>query len=137
MMNQQNQCANLKVEGEAPTIEKMFELQLALQKRIGNDPTAMSFMERIQFIKDNWTNLTTEYTELLERLPWKPWKKYTDEQKAGWTSKEQELETKYEFVDMFHFLMNMGLCLGITPTEFAQLYAAKNKENLDRQDRGY
>lgn len=137
MMNEENKCANLEVLAKVPTIQEMFELQLSLQKRIGCDPSSMTFEQRIQFIKDNWTNLTTEYTELLERLPWKAWKKYTPEQRAGWTSKEQEIETKYELVDMFHFLMNMALCLGMDGAEFAKLYAAKNKENIDRQNRGY
>ena len=137
MMNQQNKCFDLLVENSNIGLKEMFELQQSLQERIGCDPSKMDFMQRIQFITDNWTNLTTEYTELLERLPWKPWKKYTDEQKAGWTSEEQVKETMFEYIDMFHFFMNIGLALGIKPQDFVNLYAAKNKENFARQDRGY
>ena len=52
-------------------------------------------------------------------------------------SGEELLETKFEYVDMFHFFMNIGLLLGIDGNELAELYYLKNKENFARQERGY
>jgi dimeric dUTPase (all-alpha-NTP-PPase superfamily) len=78
-----------------------------------------------------------EMTELLDRLPWKEWKTYTEAQKAGFLSEEDKLETYYEYIDVFHFFMNVGLALGIDGDTFEKLYITKNKENFDRQARGY
>ena len=145
-VNEGNKCAQLwngadeYIDGMDPTedwLGTIFSMQQSLQVRVGSDPEKMSFEQRIQFIKDNWTFLTTEYTELIERLPFKPWKKYTAEQKAGFANEEQKLEVWYEWCDMLHFFVNMGLALGITGEDAFKLYYTKNKENFARQDRGY
>jgi dimeric dUTPase (all-alpha-NTP-PPase superfamily) len=47
------------------------------------------------------------------------------------------LETWYEYADMLHFFVNIGLALGITGDDLEKLYVTKNKENFDRQNRGY
>lgn len=144
MLNPENQCAQLVTEepSKSLTIKEMFEMQLSLQQNLyergkGVSYTRGTFKEKIDNITIQKRNLDTEFVELLERLPWKEWKTYSPEQLAGWTSKEQELETKFEYIDMWHFFMNIGLLIGITPDEFAHLYYLKNKENFNRQERGY
>lgn len=141
-MNPENKCAHLDTNVKAPSIQQMFDLQRKLQDHLalkgkGIDFSKASWMERVEAISVNMTNMTLEFAELLERLPHKRWKTYSDEQRSGWMSKEHELETKYELIDMFHFFLNIGLCLDIDGEEFCRLYAAKNKENIDRQNRGY
>lgn len=140
-MNPENKCAHLWNQAqempEGNSLEAMFKMQASLQKRIGNDPADMDFKQRVDFIKENWNYLTCEYAELLERLPFKTWKKYTPEQLADFENEEHKLETWFEVCDMMHFFINMCLCLGITADDMARLYYAKNKENFDRQDRGY
>jgi dimeric dUTPase (all-alpha-NTP-PPase superfamily) len=86
-------------------------------------------------ITTQWRNLTLEFAELLERLPYKEWRTYTTEQRE--LSKEELLEVKYEYIDMFHFFLNIGISLGIDGVEFEKLYVTKNKENFNRQNRGY
>jgi dimeric dUTPase (all-alpha-NTP-PPase superfamily) len=81
--------------------------------------------------------MNLEMAELIERLPHKSWKSYNPLQKIGWESEEQKLETWYEYIDVFHFFLNVGLLLGITADDFVKLYITKNKENFDRQKRGY
>jgi hypothetical protein len=103
----------------------------------GVDYVNGDFKEKVDNITIQKRNLDTEFVELLERLPWKEWKTYTQAELVGWISKEQELETKFEYVDMFHFFMNIGLLIGITPEELSRMYYLKNKENFDRQERGY
>lgn len=115
----------------------MFEMQLSLQKRLGQDFSKMSLEQRTQLIKDNYVYMITEMTELIENLPFKHWKKYSPEQRQDFTSEEQKLETYYEFIDIMHFFMNVGLLLGIDGDTAWRLYATKNAENWARQDRGY
>lgn len=147
-MNPENKCAHLYSQGEENVdsilsdpgedlLNLIFTMQQSLQQRVGNDPEKMNFMERVAFIKENWNYLSCEYAELLERLPFKTWKNYTDEQKAGFIDEEHKLEVWYEWCDMLHFFINIGLCLGINAEVAFKLYYTKNKENFDRQDRGY
>lgn len=142
-LNPENKCAHL-VEGEVetPSIKDMFRMQRDLQKFYASmgkatcpDETAPD--KRVADISRQWRNLTLEFAELLERLPFKEWKTYSHEDYVKAFSGEEMLETKFEYIDMFHFFMNIGLMLGIDGDEFAKLYYLKNKENYARQERGY
>lgn len=144
-MNPENKCAHLyntEVPKLTNPLSSMFQLQADLQKRLaqsgrGVDYEHASFEEKVEDITRQWRNLTTEFTELLERLPFKEWKTYSEEQKADFINDEHRLEVWYEYADMFHFFMNIGLALGIDGEILERLYVTKNKENFDRQDRGY
>lgn len=141
-INPSNKCAQLydpeaAQQHSGDRLKAIFEMQTSLQKRVGSDPNTMSFQERIQFLMNNWNFLSCEYAEMLERTPFKSWKSYTPEQKAGFLDEEHKLEVWYEWCDMFHFFINMGLCLGIDADAAFTLYHSKNKENFARQDRGY
>ena len=52
-------------------------------------------------------------------------------------SPEDQLECKFEIVDMLHFFMNYAISVGMTPQELYNMYMSKNKHNRDRQARGY
>lgn len=144
-LNPENKCSHLynqEVDLTKITIEEMFRLQKHLQDNLAFKGRALdydeaTFAQRVRDVTTQWRNINLEMAELVERLPYKEWKTYTAEQKAGFTSEEQRLEVLYEYIDVFHFFMNVGLALGITGEEFKRLYATKNKENLDRQARGY
>lgn len=116
-------------------------MQLKLQKDLYNrgkgvDYDVASFALKVDDITIQWRNLTLEFAELLERLPFKEWKNYTNEQLSG-VSEQEKLEIWYEYADMFHFFMNIGLALGIDGDTLEKLYVTKNKENFDRQKQGY
>jgi uncharacterized protein YabN with tetrapyrrole methylase and pyrophosphatase domain len=142
-LNPENKCAQLwsketpEVKYQEQTLSKIFEMQKSLQLRLGQDFSHMTLEERTQLIKDNYTYMITEMTELIENLPFKHWKKYSDEQKRDFTSEEHRLETWYEWCDVLHFFVNVGLLLGIDGETAWRLYATKNAENFARQDRGY
>lgn len=144
-LNPENKCAQLfnqKVDLSKVTIQEMFRMQKALQDDVaargkGLNFDEATFKERVDNLTVQWRNMTTEFSELLERLPFKEWKTYSEEQKADFTDEEHRLEVLYEYIDMFHFFMNMGIALGVDGDLFAKLYATKNKENFDRQERGY
>lgn len=147
-MNPENKCSHLFKDYISATdklknsLTEVFEMQLSLQKHLaskgrGVDYTQSSFKVNVDDISVQWRNLTLEFAELLERLPFKEWKTYTGEQKSGVMTEEQQLEIWYEYADMFHFFMNIGLALGINGEILERLYVTKNKENFDRQKRGY
>jgi hypothetical protein len=98
----ENKCAHLleKSEYREDALNYMMKMQYDLQKFValkrGNlDPDA--HVNLFTFAKESiyyWGCLTTEYAELQER----DW--------ASNPSDELLLETQFEYIDMFHFLMN-------------------------------
>lgn len=144
-LNPENKCSHL-FQQEVPKLKypliDMFNMQLSLQKRLaatgrGVDYDACTTEEAVRDITVQWRNLTLEFAELMERLPFKEWKTYTEDQKQCNMDDEQLLEIAYEYADMFHFFMNIGLALGVDGEMLEKLYVTKNKENFDRQNRGY
>ena len=144
-LNPENKCShlyNLDVPKLTNPVVDMFNMQASLQKHLAEKGRAVnydtaSFKERVDDISKQWRNLNLEVAELLERLPYKEWKSYPESSLEGFTSEEEKLEVFYEYIDMFHFFMNIGLALGIDGDTFERLYVTKNKENFDRQARGY
>ena len=144
-MNPENKCAdlfdpNLK-KLENPVVD-MFNMQRSLQDHLAAKGRALNYgtathKEKVDDISKQWRNISLEFAELLERLPFKEWKTYSPEQLAGFKDDTDKLETYYEYIDMFHFFMNIGLALGIDGETFEKLYVTKNQENFDRQARGY
>jgi dimeric dUTPase (all-alpha-NTP-PPase superfamily) len=144
-INPQNKCAQLwdqQVEYLQDPLVEIFEMQYSLQKSLASKGRAVDydqndFKTNVDDITKQWRNLTLEFAELLERLPFKEWKTYTPEQLAGLGNKENSLEIWYEYADMFHFFINIGLALGVDGRILERLYVTKNAENFERQKRGY
>ena len=145
-MKDENKCAQLFEQDvtlpNIECIELMFNMQKSLQDHLASKGRALdldkaTFKEKVDNITPQLRNLLVESTELIERLPYKEWKTYSDEEKKYFLSNEVKLECWYEIIDMFHFLMNMALLLDIDGKTFVHLYMKKNKENFDRQKRGY
>jgi dimeric dUTPase (all-alpha-NTP-PPase superfamily) len=109
-------------------LEELFDLQAALNKRIGVDTAAMSDAEKTQWVLNYTRAMQQEIAELVDSVPWKWWAKYQafDEQNA-----------KVEVVDLFHFLISLAQVLGMTPEDVHAAYTKKNKVNHQRQDSGY
>ena len=143
-LNPENKCAHLfeDVPKLNNPVVDMFNMQKQLQLHLAEKGRAVNYdtathKERVDDISAQWRNLTLEFAELLERLPFKEWKTYPEDVLNGFKDDEDMLETYYEYIDMFHFFMNIGLALGIDGDTFEKLYVTKNKENFDRQARGY
>lgn len=145
-VNPTNKCAQLYDQVvsklDNPLVD-IFNMQLSLQKKLASMGKGIDYENAApeECIKDltvQFRNLTLEFAELLERLPFKEWKTYTPEQlDVNNYSKEDRLEIVYEYCDMFHFFINIGLALGLDGNDLEHLYVTKNKENFDRQKRGY
>ena len=117
-------------------LEEMLRKQEELQERLGYDFSSMTQEEITAYIKEFSIHLTQELHEMLYVLPYfKPWKDY-----RAMTVEEYEAsmkEARKEFIDLFHFVLNIALALNMSGKDIYDMYMAKNKENHKRQDEGY
>lgn len=108
-------------------LTEMFERQEKLQERLGTMPFADD-NARQEFINIQTLALLDEVLEALRETPWKPWKK---------TQVFAKEEFKEEFIDAFHFLINLSIASGMDSYDVYRRYCIKNKINHKRQDEGY
>jgi|TARA_B110000908_G_C10200479_1_gene425076 hypothetical protein len=152
MANLDNKCSDLNIENKkSDSLDHIFEIQKKSQENNYNfNFEDLSLKEIADIWFSNKHALDDEICEMFDALggvkdgignaAWKYWKK--DHSKAKEMtikdlSKEDLLELKFEIVDAFHFLINFGVSIGMTGSEFYNLFVSKNKENTDRQKRGY
>lgn len=150
---QQNVCSDLEIADITnEDLDTCFDLQRFLQSKfpetanIGNESIAdtsvaaqrnlhafldemMEFMDALGGIEDGIKNGGWKY--------WKDDHEKAKNMKISDLSERDLKELKMEYTDMFHFFINWGLMIGMTGSELVAYYIAKNKENLDRQKRGY
>lgn len=114
-------------------LEVMFDKQLTLQKRLNNLPDFEDRHSTTEFIRKNILYTIDELSELCRELKhYKHWKNYDDFNEAIRDTKANE-----EYIDAFHFFMNIGIALGMDAHDIFEVYLSKNKENHVRQDEGY
>lgn len=133
------------------TLGDILNLQAETQKNIyGYDFENMSLREIMEFWHMNTHAMIDEIHEATDALGgikdgdgnavWKRWKKAYpkySEIKFSDLSESDQLECKFEIVDMLHFFMNYAASIGMTSQEMYNMYMSKNKENRERQKRGY
>ena len=74
------------------------------------------------------TAIIHEAVELQRLTNWKWWKKPTPFDREA---------AKEELIDIWHFVIQASIELGMTPSEVVNEYRKKNKLNRDRQASGY
>lgn len=74
------------------------------------------------------TAIMHEAVELQRTTNWKWWKTPTE---------FNESEAREELIDIWHFVVQASLELGLTPDDILEEYRRKNKINRDRQMHGY
>lgn len=155
MANTDNTCSNLEiidhyVDG-ADTLAQIMEVQADTQKNVyGYDFDSMSLRDLMTFWHMNNHSLIDEIHEATDALGgvkdgsgsaiWKRWKKdfaKFDNMKFSDLSETDQLECKFEIIDMLHFFMNYAISVGMSGREMYNMYMAKNEENRARQKRGY
>jgi hypothetical protein len=167
MANTDNSCAKLEIEDvwkevlHDPTIQNedgsypdtlghILNLQSETQKNVyGYDFENMTLRDLMSFWHMNNHAMIDEIHEATDALGgisqggnaiWKRWKKaypeYSDK-KFSDLSEEDQIECKFEIIDMLHFFMNYAASIGMTSQEMYNMYMSKNKENRERQKRGY
>lgn len=141
----QPSMAHLELE-EPPEGFDVLKAQRRLQERIYESmdkdfkPVSETEAEFLECFRFNTEADLAENEEIRDRLPWKEWKKEHRERIADGVPllAEERLEIKYELIDKLHFWLNMAIRVGFTSWEEIETYYwAKNKENLNRQERSY
>lgn len=153
------ECAHLEVEdvftGSKNTLQDLYDLQKNIQEKVyGYDFEAMRNMPLDKFrgfFDWNYHAIQDELRETFNALGgmhdgiqagvWKPWKKSFKEQLPNMTfnslSDRDKKELQMELIDIQHFVFNLMLATGMTAPELFNMYHSKNKENIERQKRGY
>ena len=110
-------------------MDELFDLQIKLQKRLGYNPKNESQeLDDQEYINLMFIALIEEAVEFIKETPYKPWKK---------SMKLNEQNARKEIVDMWHFLINLSLAMGLTPESLYKEFNKKNKMNHRRQVYGY
>jgi len=163
MANTDNTCSQLEIKdlhtevihnnenSPIDTLGDILNLQAETQKKVyGYDFENMNLREVMNFWHMNNHALIDEIHEATDALGgikhgsgnaiWKRWKKdhhSFESKKFSDLSLEDQLECKFEIVDMLHFFMNYAASIGMTSQEMYNMYMSKNEENRNRQQRGY
>ena len=106
-------------------LEEIFSLQKGLTKMMNLDRYTDDVEGRVAAL---CTAMIHEAVELQRTTNWKWWKKPTEFNQA---------EAREELVDIWHFLIQASLELGLTPDDILKEYQRKNGINRQRQKDGY
>ncbi len=109
-------------------LNDIWELQEALNRRIGVNTASMSEEEKVKWVLNYCRAMTQEMAELTDSVPWKWWAKY---------QKFDEQNARVEVIDLFHFLISIAQVLGMSADDIYEAYRKKNEVNQKRQDSGY
>lgn len=155
MANTDNKCCDLLVEDHYSKSTTHLADIYNLQKNMQENLFGFRFEEMtLQEIKDYWlTNShadTDETHEMFDALGgindgignavWKHWKKdheVASKMKVKDLSESDLKELKMEIIDKLHFFLNWAISISMSPQDLYNMYISKNKENWDRQKRGY
>jgi dimeric dUTPase (all-alpha-NTP-PPase superfamily) len=109
-------------------LDKIFEMQEKLNRRIGINLDDLCDDEKIKWILNYSRALQQEVSELIDSVPWKWWAKY---------QKFDRQNARVEVVDIVHFLVSIAQVLGMSADDIFDAYCKKNAINHERQDSGY
>ena len=109
-------------------LDKIFEMQEKLNRRIGINLDDLGDDEKIKWILNYSRALQQEVSELIDSVPWKWWAKY---------QKFDKQNARVEVVDIMHFLVSIAQVLGMSADDIFDAYCKKNEVNHERQDSGY
>lgn len=114
-------------------IQSLLDSQESFQNKLGIDFRTMDEKDIAEYIRDQVYWSTEELHEMCRELPYiKSWKDYSSlspEEKFDMSNKARE-----EYIDVFHFVINIGVALGFTGDQLVDEYFKKHKINNERQE---
>ncbi len=120
-------------------LQKLFELQAELNRRIGFDTAALR--ERFdpltagRWLNDYIAAASNELEELRDCTYWKHW---CAEAKQGRRFELADVQNaRVEIIDLLFFWISMAQCVGLNAADVEQLYCKKLQVNHQRQDNNY
>lgn len=109
----------------ADSLESIFSMQKNLAATMDLSRYPVAAEDRISVL---CTAIIHEAIELQRLTSWKWWKKPKAFDKDA---------AKEELIDIWHFMVQASIELGMSPTDIIEEYTKKNKVNRDRQISGY
>ena len=106
-------------------LEEIFRMQRELAKMM---PAGRYPADRTERIEALCTAIIHEAVELQRLTNWKWWKKPGPFPAA---------DAREELIDIWHFVIQASIELGMTPDDILKEYKRKNRINKDRQHDGY
>lgn len=106
-------------------LEEIFGLQRGFSKYVDDTRYPSKREERISAL---CTAIIQEAAELQATTNWKWWKRQTEFDEAG---------AREELIDIWHFVVQASLELGLSPADVLDEYRRKNRINIERQQKGY
>ncbi len=110
---------------EKDRLDLIFALQKGLADMMNLDRYPKDPEEKVAAL---CTAIIHEAVELQRTTNWKWWKKPVSFNKD---------EAKEELIDIWHFVVQASLELGLTPKDILDEYQRKNEINRERQKSGY
>ena len=107
------------------SLETIFSIQKELASMMNLSRYPESTDERVSALS---TAIVHEAIELQRLTNWKWWKKPTPFDTAA---------AKEELIDIWHFVVQTSIELGMTPSDVLHEYKKKNEVNRSRQISGY
>lgn len=127
-----------KVREKKPRYTELFGPELGPESTISDGAEFVMYQK--QSIDDEFQELYRALGGSDGNASWKYWKTANEKlmkKRISELTPEEMLELKYEAVDIWHFVMNVFLLLGMDARELTNLYFAKNAENVRRQNEFY
>lgn len=142
-------------------LQKMIEMQnhlgVVLSEKYDhyknpNELADMTLNHIYSWLRDQIDFLNDEFKELVDALPgssldkndrsalvknWKYKYKEINNRKLSDLSEQEKLDILMEFIDMFHFFMNITMPFKLTEKDIFILYYIKNRENIKRWNNNY
>ena len=109
-------------------LEKLFDLQADLNRKIGVETQGMGRDEKIKWILNYTRAMTQEISELTDSVPWKWWAKYQE---------FDEQNIAVELIDILHFWISSCQVMGLSAEDVFRIYTQKHEVNKKRQETGY
>lgn len=121
---------------EKSAFDQMLLLQKTFQQRLYGENWISNERERTQYIMQQINYMNNEVAEMLYELPFfKDWKDYSQMDEVALDAAVDK--ARREFVDVWHFVMNIMNALDISADDLYIMYMTKINENHRRQDEGY
>ena len=107
------------------TLETIFSMQKELAAMMDLSRYPNSTEGKISALS---TAIIHEAVELQRLTSWKWWKKHVPFDEAA---------AREELIDIWHFVVQASVELGMSPADILEEYRKKNRVNRDRQTSGY
>jgi len=125
--------------GTTIMLRELFELQAALNQRIGYDTAGLRerFDARLagKWLNDYLMAAANELEELRDCTFWKHW---CSEAREGRRFEIHDLQNaRVEVIDLLFFWISMAQCVGLSADDVVDLYRQKLGVNHKRQDTAY